>query len=228
MTPALIIGPLLVAHALASTAEATLPHRHLHRGSITVDAVARPRADGTATGRLDVKMPGVSQSIELRPRWMSAQVLASSIRIVDVDFDGHPDLVVLRELGAKSSRTPERSEGAVANEGQRASDVYLFEPRTHRFSDASPLARELGRLPNLGVDAGHRHVTSYDIGPNRPSREVYDVTAGGLRLTESCAFLNDGEEHVGMLVRSRLAGGAMHSTYTRLRLGPSDLAPCGP
>ena len=212
MTPALIIGPLLVAHVLASTSEATLPHRHLHRGAITVDAVGRPQADGSTVGRLEVKMPGASQSIELRPRWMSAEMLAASVHMIDVNFDGHPDLVVLREFGAKWA----------------ASDVFVFDARTHRFSDASPLARELSRLPNVGFDAKRRLVTSYDIGPNRPSREVYDVTAGGLHLTESCAFLNDGDPRVGVLVRSRLADGAMHATYTRLRLGPSDLAPCGP
>ena len=213
MTPALFfLGPLLVAHTLAATVEATLPHRHIHRGAITVGAVARPRTDGSATARLDVKMPGVSQSIELRPRWVSPEMLISSVQLLDANFDGHPDLVVLREFGAKWA----------------ASDVYLFDVRTHRFSDGSPLAREMSRLPNVGFDAKLGHVTSYDSGPNRPSRQVYDVAGASLRLTESCAFLNDGDEHVGVLVRSRLAGGAMHSTYTKLHLGPSDLAPCGP
>jgi len=227
MTPAFVLGPLLVAHALGSTLEATLPQRDTHHGGVTVHAVARPRADGTVTARLDVKAEGATQTIDLRPRAMSPEMLVGSVQIVDANFDGHPDIVVLREFGAKSSRTPERSEGSVANVEWGQSDVYLFDPRSRRFSNASPLARELGRLSNVTFDALHQRITAHDIGPSHPSRQVYTLAGGGLRLAESCTFLNDRDEHVGTLVRSRLVGGAVRSSFTKVSLGPTDVDPCG-
>ncbi len=212
MTPAIVLGPLLVAHTLAATSQVALPQREIHRGAVTVRATARGAKDGGAVGQLEItRGREPTQTIELRPREMSPEMLVGSVQLVDANFDGHLDVVALREFGAKWG----------------ASDVYLFDPRTRRFSDASPLARELGRLANATYDAQQRRITTHDIGPSRPSRQVYTVSGDGLRMTESCTFLNDHDERVGTLVRSRLVGGAVRSTFTKLRLGPTDVDPCG-
>jgi hypothetical protein len=204
---------------MASLTEAALPQRDVSHGAITVHTTARARQDGATIGRLDVRVGRASQRIELEPRWVSPQMLVASVALVDANFDGHPDLVVLREFGATSSRAP-------GNVG--ASDVYLYDPHTRRFSNASPLARSLGHLANATFDEPHRRVTTHDIGPSRPSRHAYTVAGNALRLVESCTFLNDTDPHAGTVVHSTLVGGQVHTTFHRVRMSPSDIEPCGP
>ncbi len=101
-------------------------------------------------------------------------------------------------------------------------DVYLYDARTRRFSNASPLAAELARVPNARFDAATRTVISRTAGASNPSRVTYAIERGSLREIAACRFLNPTEARVGTLVRSR--GGK--TTYTPVRLAPSETDPC--
>jgi hypothetical protein len=197
----------LVAPVLAAQLFTGAHTREVRARGLVVRAVAREDARGTSA-RLEIRRGAAAQTIDLAPRDVGADTLLASIAVVDVNFDGRPDVTVLRELGAKW--------GAV--------DAFVFDARTRRFSDESPVARAIGRLSNATFDPAHATITTHDIGPSNPSRVTYKIEHGVLREIASCRFLNPFDEHVGTLVRAR--GG--HVTFTKLRLGAVDVDPCGP
>lgn len=202
MSSVLFVAPLLAAHL-------TMPaHTRELRGSGLVVRAAATESHAETTAQIEVRASGVSQKLTLERREIGAERLLASIEIVDANFDGHPDLVVLRESGAKW--------GAV--------DVFLYDVRTKRFSNASPIAHALSRLSNATFDPAHRIVTTRDIGPSNPSRVTYAIEGASLRETSSCRFLNPTDARVGTLVVSH--GGA--STFKTVRLGAMDVDPCGP
>ena len=92
-------------------------------------------------------------------------MLLRSIAIVDVNFDGHPDVTVLREFGAKWG----------------ALDAIVFDPHTQRFTTATPIARAIARLANATFDEQHKTITTRDVGPTNPERVTYAVDHDRLR-----------------------------------------------
>lgn len=202
MSSVLFVAPLLAAHlfAPAHTREVRAP-------GITV-RVAATEERGETAAQIEVRASGVTQTLTLEHRGVSAERLVSSVGIVDANFDGHPDIVVLREFGAKW--------GAV--------DVFLWDARTRKLSNASPVARALSRLSNVTFDGARHTITTRDIGPSNPSRVTYAIDGVSLRELASCRFLNATDARVGTLVRSQ--GGA--ATYKTVHLGPMDVDPCGP
>ena len=195
----MLLVPLLAAQ-LASPALV----REVRAGGLVVRTAARA-SEGGLEAEIDVRGPGVVQRIRLGKREMSAQMLLGSVRIVDANFDGHPDVVVLREWGAKWS----------------AVEVFLYDPATRRFSSASPLAHALSGLTN--AEFGPHSITTHDIGPSNPSAITYVIERDRLKVADSCRFINPMNERTGTLVRSHGA----HTTYTHVRLGPGDVEPCG-
>lgn len=198
----LFVAPLLAAHLFAPGHV-----REVRAAGIVVRAAAS-ETRGDTSARLEVRTHGRSQTIAIEHREVGAEMLLGSIEIVDANFDGHPDVVVLREAGAKWGRA----------------DVFLYEPHTGRFSNASPVARALSHLSNASFDVAHRVVTTRDLGPSNPSRVTYAIDAGALHETSSCRFLNEGDARVGTLVRTSSG----HTTYRAVKLGALDLDPCGP
>jgi len=188
MSPLVFVGPLLVAHFVTPTREVRGP-------GIVVRATA---------GEIDVRAHGTTQHIHLEPRDASPAMTLQSIEIVDANFDGAPDITVLREFGAKWG----------------ASDVFLWDG--HRFTKDTPLARALSRLPNAMFDARTSTVSTRSIGPSNPSRITYAINAGTLHEVASCRFVNPTNARVGTLVRTTHA----RATYTKLTLGPTDVDPC--
>jgi hypothetical protein len=170
--------------------------REIGAHGVAIRAAAAVR-DGHTVAQLEVRAFGTKQRIDLPPRASSPEALLASIEVVDANFDGAPDLVV-------------------------GGDVYLYDARAHKFSNASPLAAELSRVPNARFDAQARTVISRTSGASNPSRVTYAIERGSLREIAACRFLNPTEARVGTLVRSR--GG--HTTYTPVRLAPSESDPC--
>jgi hypothetical protein len=181
--------------------------REVRARGLVVRVSATERA-GVTRGELDVRANGIVQHIDLTDRNVPAEALLASVDIVDANFDGHPDIVVVRELGAKWTRV----------------DVFLFDPKSHHFAATSGLSRAIATLSNATFDATHRTITTRDVGPSNPSRVTYAIDGASLRMVDSCRFINPGAEHVGTLVRTH----GTESTYTKLRLSPFDVEPCGP
>ncbi|HEY2368316.1 MAG TPA: hypothetical protein VGH87_18085 [Polyangiaceae bacterium] len=188
MSPLVFVGPLLVAHLVT-------PAREVRGHGVVAHA---------SSTEIDVRANGRTQRIHLEPRDLSPEMTIQSVEIVDANFDGAPDIIVLREFGAKWG----------------ASDVFLWDG--HRFTKDTPLARTLSRLPNVMFDAKTRTVSTRSIGPSNPSRVTYAVDAGALREIASCRFLNPASERVGTLVRTSHG----HTKYTKVTLGPAEQSPC--
>jgi len=193
-------APLVAAH-LATGAHV----REVSGHGVVVRAVAR-EVHGETEARLEIRRGRAVQTIDLHHREIGALILLQSIAIVDVNFDGHPDVTVLRELGAKWG----------------ASDAFVFDPRTSSFTSASRIARAIGNLTNATFDEKHQTITTRNIGPSNPERITYAVERDRLRVVSSCRFLNPFDARVGTLVRTT----GRRTTYQELRLGASDLAPC--
>ena len=201
MATVLALAPLLVTQLFTAG-----EFREVHGHGLVVRAVAHETKDGT-DARLEIRRGAAApQRIELRGRDPGASMLLHSIEIVDANFDGHPDVLVMREFGAKWFSV----------------DAFLFDPHTGRFTASSPLARALAALANATFDARHRAITTRDIGPSNPSRVTYAVDRGRLREIASCRFLNPIDPRVGSLVRKT----GEHTTVTHVRLGASDISPC--
>ena len=160
MSPLFFAGPLLVAHFVT-------PSREIRSHGIVVHA--------TPT-EIEVTAHGTTQRIPLGSHGISPWMLLQSIEIVDANFDGSPDISVLR-------------------------DVFLWDG--HRFTNDSHLARELSNLSNATFEPRTHTITTRNIGPSNPSRITYTVDRSGLRELTSCRFLNPMDEHVGTLVRTR-------------------------
>ena len=206
MSSVLFVAPLLAAHWFAPAET-----REVHASGVVVRAVATDGRDG-ASARLEVRAHGRSQTITLEHREISAARLLASIEIVDANFDGQLDVVVLREFGAKWG----------------ASDVFVFDARTQRFTDALPIARALSRLSNATFDGAARVVTTHDIGPSNPSRVTYAIDGPSLREVASCRFLNGGLPHAGARVGTLVQSRAGKTTYKTVRLSAFDIDPCNP
>lgn len=200
-------SPLLVAPLLAAQLVTPAHAREVRARGIVVRATATTTDDGATRGELEIRGEGGVQHVELGRREVSPEMLLQSIDIVDANFDGHLDVVAIREFGAKWSKV----------------DVYLFDPKTHRYTATSALSRALSSLSNPKFDPTHKIITTYDIGPSNPSRITYGIDGSRLHTLDSCRFVNPGASHVGTLIRSH--GG--ESTYTHLRLSAGDLEPCG-
>ena len=201
MATVLVFAPLLAAQVLA------MGHAREVRGhGLTVRAAARDTHHGT-DAQIEIRREGASpQRIELRGRDLGAIALLQSIEIVDANFDGRPDVLVVREFGAKWSSV----------------DAFLFDARTHRFSASSPLARAIAHLANASFDERRGTITTRDIGPSDPSRVTYVIRGERLSEISSCRFLNPLDPRAGTLVRKN----GEHTTVTHVRLGTSDVNPC--
>ena len=130
----------------------------------------------------------------------------SGFAIEDLDMDGHPDLRAPREFGAKWERYC----------------IWLYDPSTGGFEN-DLLARQMELLTNLKVDAGHHRLVSFDIGPVRPSWDVYRIVNGAypeqrlLLPEQACVVESDVSGPVAAIV-TRFADG-------RARTGRHALSP---
>ena len=161
------IAMILAAVVVAQTSLADLGggERMALRVAATVDAdTSLERA------RLEVRGEGgrVIQTLRVRGKIGWDQFLTNA-RLLDVDFDGYADLLLLREFGAKWGEY----------------DVWRWSPEAHRFVETA-WTRALGALPNLTVDRERHRLISYDIGPNEPSEDLFVVRNGRLIHTATC------------------------------------------
>ena len=193
-------APLIATHLFSGAQQ----HEVSGHG-IVVRAVART-VHGETEARLEIRRGRSVQTIDLHGREVAPAMLLQSIAIVDVNFDGHPDVTVLREWGAKWG----------------ARDAIVFDPHTQRFTTTTPIARAIARLANATFDETHKTITTRDIGPSNPERVTYAVEHDRLRTVSSCRFLNAFDPRVGTLVQTT---GARTTTRT-VRLGPIDVDPC--
>jgi hypothetical protein len=191
----LLLAPLLAVHLASPGAGA---FREIGAHGLVVRGHATDHV-GVAEATLEVRGRGISQTLRVERRGVSAWTLLASVEIIDANFDGYPDVVL--SLG----------------------EVFLFDSASRRFTATSPLARSLASLTNVTFDATKKMITARNIGPSNPSRVTYTIDGARLRVIDSCRFVNPGAERVGTLVRSH--GG--EATYTKLRLAPGDVEPCG-
>jgi hypothetical protein len=198
-----IAGPLVAAHVASG-----VQTREIARRGVVVRAEAREDAAGRTHARIRIRRGRTVQTFELSPRYVDASMLLESIAIVDVNFDGHADVTVLREFGAKWG----------------ALDAFVFDARRGRFSATSRIARAIASLTNATFDEKRRAITTHDIGPSNPERITYAVDHDRLRVVASCRFLNPFNPRIGTLVRTR----GSRTTTTTVRLGPADVDPCAP
>ncbi len=162
---------------------------------------ARPDAAGLVTAaKIDVQCAedGKTETLSFRPE-AGLTMLRQASHLVDVDFDGYLDLVVLRDFGAKFVEY----------------DVRRFDPATGRFV-ADGLTERLGKLPNLTVDRERRRLLSFGIGPSAPYEESFRVERGLLALEESCRV----DEERATLERTRDGVVVERRPYTRVDTAP--------
>jgi hypothetical protein len=81
-----------------------------------------------------------------------------SVKAMDLDFDGLPDIQGVRDFGGKWAKHC----------------VWLYDPNRGRFIQDA-LSRQMEDLENLGVDAQSRLVFAYTIGPTLPTRDEYRI-----------------------------------------------------
>jgi hypothetical protein len=81
-----------------------------------------------------------------------------SVKAMDLDFDGLPDILGIREFGGKWAKHC----------------VWLFDPKRGRFIQDA-LSHQMEDLENLGVDAESRLVFASTIGPTLPTRDEYRI-----------------------------------------------------
>lgn len=82
----------------------------------------------------------------------------SSVKATDLDFDGLPDILAVRDFSMKTYNYC----------------VWLFAPDRGRFIQ-DPLTRQMEGLVNLSVDTERRQIASYTIGPTFPMRDEYRI-----------------------------------------------------
>ncbi len=92
-----------------------------------------------------------------------AEMFVSGLKSTDMDFDGMPDIVAIRDFGAKWG----------------TACVWLFDPTLGRFSQESP-GRQMEDLGNLTVDTARHQIVSFTIGPINPTRDEYRIDDGSL------------------------------------------------
>lgn len=106
---------------------------------------------------------GSGQTFAFRSEGPRERIL-QTFEVVDLDFDGYPDVRVVREWGAK----------------WQTFHVWRYDPRLRRHVyDA-----RLSRLPNLTIDLNRRELVSFTIGPSDPSCDRYAWRNGRLLRTE--------------------------------------------
>lgn len=121
-------------------------------------------------GTVTVRRAGSStphQTIRVHSR-ADATWFAPNCALVDVNFDGHPDLVTLAEQGATWGRW----------------NVRLYRPRQGRFV-RTPLTRDIARLraSSLTFDAATRTLTTRQLAPGLD--RTYSVRSRSLRRTSA-------------------------------------------
>jgi hypothetical protein len=82
----------------------------------------------------------------------------SGLQTTDLDFDGLPDILAVRDFGAKWAKYC----------------IWLFDPNQGRFIQ-DPLSRQMEELVNLTVDAEQREIVAFTIGPMYPMRDEYRI-----------------------------------------------------
>jgi hypothetical protein len=92
----------------------------------------------------------------------------SGLKTADLDFDGLPDILAVRDSGAKWVEYC----------------VWLFDPKEGEFVQ-NALSRQMEDLQNLTVDAERRQIVAFTIGPMFPSRDEYRIDGrSGFRYPE--------------------------------------------
>jgi hypothetical protein len=101
---------------------------------------------------------GVDQATTESVMDYHAERFVSDLKTTDVDFDGLPDIIAIRDGGAKWVTYC----------------VWLFDPGQRIFVEDA-LSRQMEELANLTVDAGRRQIVSFSIGPADPVRDEYRI-----------------------------------------------------
>jgi hypothetical protein len=82
----------------------------------------------------------------------------SGLKTPDLDFDGLPDILAIRDFGGKWATYC----------------VWLFDSNQGKFVQ-DQLSRQMEDLENLAVDAQRRQIVASTIGPMRPMRDEYRI-----------------------------------------------------
>ena len=154
----------------------------------TIKLTVVARGEGTRATLSVAQGARVTQSLSFDLD-VSPGLALSSLEVVDLDLDGHKDVRVLREHGAKWTR----------------SEVFLYDAKTGGLTQ-TPLSKKLSALPNLEVDTARRELVSTTLGPETPSHTAYVVERGELTLAKECVFRMRAAGRGTLTVRERAAG----------------------
>jgi hypothetical protein len=101
---------------------------------------------------------GVDQATTERVVEYHAERFVSDLEATDLDFDGLPDILAMRDGGGKWVTYC----------------VWLFNPTERRFLQDA-LSHQMEELINLTVDVNRRQISTFTIGPTDPMRDEYRV-----------------------------------------------------
>jgi hypothetical protein len=159
----------------------------------TIKLTVAPRGEGAHALLTLAQGDRVTQSLAFDLD-VSPGLALSSLEVIDLDLDGHKDVRVLREHGAKWTR----------------SEVFLYDAKAGRLTQTA-LAKKLSSLPNLEVDAARRELVSTTLGPEAPSHAAYVVERGELTLAKECVFKMRAAGRGTLTVRERAAGAGLRT-----------------
>lgn len=101
---------------------------------------------------------GVDQTTTERVLDYHAERFVSDLQPTDLDIDGLPDILAIRDGGAKWVTYC----------------VWLFDPSQGKFVQDA-LSRQMEEFANLTVDVGRRQISTFTIGPTDPVRDEYRI-----------------------------------------------------
>lgn len=87
------------------------------------------------------------------------RMFVSGVEAMDVDFDGLPDILAVRDFSAKT----------------RSYCIWLYAGQWNFMQE--PLSHQMEELENLAVDPARRLVMAHTIGPVNPTQDEYRISS---------------------------------------------------
>jgi hypothetical protein len=176
-----VTGLLVLAVSIVVCAAGSPPETQRHFRTLSIGGVGRePKfslelSAAGRTGKIVVKNTAGDNvqtlTCDLFREWSEpigadlldfhAGLFVAGLETRDLDFDGLPDIMAVRDYGAKWA----------------THCVWLYHPDRGRFIE-NALSRQMEDLENLEVDLVRRQISSHTIGPTDPSIDEYRIEEG--------------------------------------------------